>query len=128
MRAECRTNTTKEVLKVAKIIRLTAARVTPQAEKKFNQWYNETHVPMLMKCKTLKKATRYKRVTPDDKYPNYLIIYEFDSREGFERYDKGPELAAAIKETGESWPGKGMERGFDLEWRVEFELLKSWEQ
>ncbi|MFC1937136.1 hypothetical protein ACFLWY_01090 [Chloroflexota bacterium] len=48
--------------------------------------------------------------------------------EGFERYNKGPELVAARKEAGESWPGKGVEWGFELEWRVEFEEIKSWEQ
>jgi hypothetical protein len=113
-------------LKVAKVIRVTAHKVTPRVEEKFDRWYNETHIPMLLECKTLRKATRYKRVGSDDKYPNYLVIYEFDSPEGFERYNKGPELVAAIEEMKESWPDK--ERGFEMDWRVEFEMIKSWEQ
>ncbi|MFC1937132.1 DUF4286 family protein [Chloroflexota bacterium] len=113
---------------MAKVIRANMARVAPEAEEKFNRWYNETHIPMLMECKTLRKVTRYKRVTPGEKYPEYMVIYEFDNLEGFERYSKGPEFAATVKELGESWPGQGMERGFEMEWRLEFEEIKSWEQ
>ncbi|MFC1937134.1 hypothetical protein ACFLWY_01080 [Chloroflexota bacterium] len=49
---------------MAKVIRVNMARVAPEAEEKFNRWYNEMHIPMLMECKTLRKATRYKKVTP----------------------------------------------------------------
>ena len=102
-------------------------------EEKFNKWYNEIHVPMVMKFKGVKRVTRFKVIKPSKQscvkatrggYPNYLLISEFENEQVFEDYEASPELAEAMKETNETWANGGIERV----WRVQYKGLKTWEQ
>ena len=61
------------------------ATITPDREKEFNEWYNHTHVPDVMKFKGVVSARRYKAFLPEDKY-QYIAVYEFESRETLERF------------------------------------------
>jgi len=40
------------------VLSIVASECSPEVEVKFNQWYNDVHVPMLMKYDGLKKASR----------------------------------------------------------------------
>ena len=40
------------------LIHVVATQCQPEFEEKFNKWYNETHIPMLFKHKSMKKVTR----------------------------------------------------------------------
>jgi len=104
------------------VIHMVAARCQPEVEGKFNKWYNETHVPMLLKFDGLKGVTRYKILKSTEAYPEYLVIYEFDSREAFEAYESSPELTAALEEMRDTWK----EGGYETVWRVQYEPLKTW--
>ena len=42
------------------VINIVGTRCQPDDDAKFNKWYNEVHIPMLLKCKELKGVTRYK--------------------------------------------------------------------
>ena len=63
----------------------------PEVEEKFNKWYNETHIPMLLKSGQIENVTRYRRIGDDKTFPKYLTIYEFEDLEAFE-----PELFAKM--------------------------------
>ena len=106
------------------LINIRGIQCPPEVEEKFNTWYNEVHIPMLFKNKGIKRVTRYKRLSADEGYPNYLAIYEFDSQEAFDAYNAGPELAAALKDMQDTWP-KG---DFELRWRVQYEAIKTWQR
>jgi len=105
-------------------INVIGTRCHPDDDAKFNKWYDEVHIPMLMKFKGMKKVTRYKAAYLPKDYPTYLTIYEFASKADFEAYSNSPELAEARKEMAETWK----ERPFELTWRVQFEALKTWER
>ncbi|MBI2832508.1 MAG: EthD family reductase [Chloroflexi bacterium] len=109
-----------------RVILINATSCTPEVEEKWNKWYNETHIPMILKFKGVKKATRYKIVgdNPEGKYPTYLAIYEFDSQKDVQDYEASPEHAAAHKDFVESWKDKGHQR----KWRVYYEVIKTWEK
>ena len=104
------------------VINVVGIQCQPEVEEKFNTWYNQTHIPMLLKFKGLRGVTRYKILKPSEEYPEYLAIYEFDSRQAFEEYQTSPELAAALDEMQEIWRGEGWER----KWRVQYEVMKTW--
>ena len=106
------------------VINVIATQCQPEDEEKFNRWYDERHIPLLLKFKGLKEATRYKIISETDEYPKYLTIYKFDSQKDYEEYQVSPEYAAAIEEMRESWG----ESGFELKWHVPYETMKTWKQ
>ena len=104
------------------VIHLVGTRCQPEVEEKFNSWYDQTHIPMLLKFEGLRGATRYKVLKAGEGYPEYVAIYEFDSREAFESYEASAELAAALDEMRETWK----EGGYETVWRVQYEAIKTW--
>ena len=102
------------------VINIMAQDAPPGKEEQYNEWTNK-HLDALFKFKGIKKAERYKRIGTDEKVPQYIGIYYFDSFKDFEAYNKSPELAAAIKT-------EGRPEGIVVKWRAQFELIKSWEK
>jgi heme-degrading monooxygenase HmoA len=94
-----------------------------QDEAKFHKWYNEVHIPMLLKFKRLRGASRY-QVVPEGKAPRqYIAVYEFASRKDFEDFGNSPELAAAIKEMQSTWGDK-----VKITSMAQWEFLKNWQR
>lgn len=52
--------------------------VSPEKEAEFNAWYDEDHIPALLRVEGLRSATRYRAV---EGAPKYLAVYELDSPE-----------------------------------------------
>ncbi|MGA2400718.1 MAG: DUF4286 family protein, partial [Syntrophobacteraceae bacterium] len=75
----------------AAIVYMVGIECKPQYEREFIVWYDETHVPLLLKFKGLKGVSRYKLSTGNGGYPAFLAVYEFSSKEIFEEYVKCPE-------------------------------------
>jgi len=113
-------------------ILIVGLRCRPDQEEKFNQWYNERHIPDLLKFKGVRRVTRYKTLThfktrdgyPDVQYPSYLAIYEFENQQTLEAFEASPELAEAAREARETWADDSYERM----WWLRFKALKTWEQ
>lgn len=105
------------------IINIVGICCRKEDETRFNKWYNETHVPMLLKFKGMKGASRHKIISESADYPTYLAVYHFDSMEDYEAFLKSPERAAAQEEMRSTWPG-----GLDIKLRLQYELIKRWEQ
>ena len=114
------------------VIHFVGLHCPPDQEVKFNKWYNEKHVPDLLKVKGVRRVARYQIVTPgrrypgfpDTKYPNYLAIWEFDNQEAFEAYEASPELTEGRKDASTVQP----ELGYERMWRVEYKALQTWER
>ncbi len=108
------------------IIYLRSMDCPPEIEDKVNKWYNEVHIPMIFKYKGMKKAARYKRIGNDENSPKYIAIFEFDSFEEFEKYNKSPERTAALKDREATFPlGSAAPVA---KWQVQYELIKSWKR
>ncbi len=52
--------------------------VSPEKEDEFNAWYNEDHIPALVKVEGVRSAKRYRAV---EGTPKYLAVYELESPE-----------------------------------------------
>ena len=50
--------------------------VSPEKEDEFNAWYNEDHIPALVKVEGVRSAKRYRAV---EGTPKYLAIYELEN-------------------------------------------------
>jgi antibiotic biosynthesis monooxygenase (ABM) superfamily enzyme len=55
--------------------------VDPAHEAEFNAWYDEDHVPALVRQPGFVRARRYVCVEGQDQNPMYLAIYEFEREE-----------------------------------------------
>ena len=109
---------------MSKVINVRGMDCEAEVEKKFNEWYNEVHIPMLLKNAHLKSAARYKRIGDDNSNPKYLAIYEFEDIESFEKYNNSPEMAKVLEEMKQTWPTGG----FESKWRIQYEEIKSWKK
>ena len=106
------------------VIHVVGTECPPEMEEKFDRWYSERHVPDLLKFKGLKKVTRYKILRPNEEYPKFLTVYEFESREQFEAYFVSPERSAAA----EDWRNIQQKLKASQKWAVQFETIKTWQK
>lgn len=48
-------------------------------EAEFNEWYNKTHLPDVLKTPGFTRATRYENINPSEGEPKFLAIYEIET-------------------------------------------------
>ena len=118
---------TKEVeikMESKPVIMMVGTQCPPEVEESFNTWYNEKHIPDVLKFKGIKMATRYKIMGDNKEYPEFLAIYEFESRQAFVEYETSPVRASA----GEDWLRTSKETGAEMMWRIKYEAIGTWQQ
>ena len=108
----------------ARVLNIVATECSPENDAKFNKWYNEVHIPMLLKYQGIKKVTRYKILDEKQEKPRYIAVYEYDTKEALNALTASPEFKAAIEEMQETWKGQM----FDIKWAVSCEPIKTWER
>lgn len=98
-------------------------------EAKFNTWYDDVHVPMLLKGEHAKRVTRYKLAdeiyhvgTTTQACPNYLTIYEFESQAQFDAWMNGEARAEAGEDKTRTWS----ENPYEVRWATRYDLIKAW--
>ncbi len=106
------------------VITIVASECKAEIDDKFNKWYNEVHIPMLMKYDGLKKSSRYRLAGESPGQAKYLAFYEFDSEKSQADLNTSPEFAAAIEEMQGTWN----DGGFDIKWAANYNLVKSFEK
>jgi antibiotic biosynthesis monooxygenase (ABM) superfamily enzyme len=107
-----------------RIINIVATECAPENDAKFNKWYDEVHIPMLMKFKGIKKVTRYRLIEENAPRPKFIAVYEYDNRKDFDGLTQSAEFQAAIAEMNETWKDPKI----DIKWAVSGEPIKTWEQ
>lgn len=85
------------------VIYVVKTQCQPQYEKEFNTWYDEVHIPLLLKFKGLRKVTRYRAINSSKQYPEYIAVYEFPNKQIMDEYINSPERAAALEEMRSTW-------------------------
>ena len=100
----------------------------PEDEEKFNTWYDEVHVPMLLAGGQVARVTRFKLSTKRHdvapgamQCPKYQTIYEFDDQARFDAWMSGPERAAAGRDKAETWG----DRGYEVLWAARYDVTKT---
>ena len=63
------------------------AVINKDQEAAFNRWYNEEHVPQVLRYNGAVSGRRYKRIMGEDKY-DYMALYEFKSEEAFKQFQE----------------------------------------
>ena len=106
------------------VINIRATECAPEQEAKYVKWYEDVHVPMLLKIPEVLRVTRYRFVSGEKDHPKYLTIYEFADLAAAERYEKSAEVAASKEEIKVSWP----QGGWEHKWKAQYEVTKVWEK
>lgn len=98
-------------------------------EAKFNSWYDDVHVPMLLKGDCVKKVSRFKLAdetyhvgTTTQPAPNYLTIYEFENQERFDSWMSGKGRTEAGDDKAKTWS----ENPYEVRWATRYDLLRAW--
>jgi len=111
-------------METGRVLNIVATECEPDQEAKFNKWYNEVHIPMLLKFDGMLGVTRYKLIGGSEGQAKYLALYEFKNQASLEAFQKCDELAAARDEMAQTWKGKS----FEIKWRAQYEPLKTWKK
>jgi len=106
------------------MLQIVATECDQDCEERFNQWYNDVHVPMLFKYPGLKKVTRYRILGEAEGQPTYLALDEYASPAALEGMQTSEEFKAAMEEMQQSWPSGG----FGIKYAVVYEGIKTWER
>ena len=67
------------------------ATIPKEKEAAFNTWYNEEHLPQVLRYNGAVSGRRYKKILGDDKY-EYMAVYEFASEAVFQEFLKSDAL------------------------------------
>jgi uncharacterized protein (TIGR02118 family) len=108
----------------ARYLNIVGTECVSKDEAKFNKWYNDVHIPMLLKYKGLKKVTRYQLMGNVKGQSPYLAVYEYDTKEALNGMSASPEFKAAIDEMTETQ--KTLK--FGITWAAPYEPIKTWEK
>ena len=106
------------------VLFIAASECRSDVEEKYNKWYNEVHVPLVMKYEGIKRAARYRRLGDNTNCTKYLTLYEYVSKEAADGWEKTAEFAEGMKELQETWKDGGL----DLKWGIAYEQIKTWEK
>jgi antibiotic biosynthesis monooxygenase (ABM) superfamily enzyme len=60
------------------------ATISPDQEAAFNRWYNEEHVPDVLKFPGVVSARRYRAIEGEDTY-RYMAVYEVQDEATYRR-------------------------------------------
>jgi hypothetical protein len=80
-------------------VTIVGAEFTEGKEDTINPWYNDVHIPLIMKYSGVKKAVRFKKLTDGvhtDSLPTYLAIYYYPTAEDQSNQISSGEWAAVL--------------------------------
>ena len=63
--------------------------VDPDQETAWNDWHTRKHMPEVLAQPGFVRATKYRLDTMNDGWPQYLTLYEVESREALQAYLDG---------------------------------------
>jgi len=67
------------------------ATIAKDREAEFNKWYNEEHLPQVLRYNGAISGRRYRKVAGEDKY-EYMAVYELASEEVLQQFLKSDAL------------------------------------
>jgi len=79
---------------------------SPDFESEFNEWYNNTHVPMMKQVPGVISAKRYEAINPENNEAKYLAVYELASAMYVGSALQSPIFGEATKDLQTNWAPK----------------------
>ena len=73
-------------------------------EAEFNRWYNDEHVPDVLKYPGVVSARRYQAIAGEDKY-EYMAVYEIKDEATYRRFIASDHMKALVADYDKRFPG-----------------------
>ncbi|MBN1188299.1 MAG: EthD family reductase [Dehalococcoidales bacterium] len=71
--------------------------------EEFNRWYNDVHIPMLLKSPGVSGVSRFEIAVEAGQPPRFMAVYKFNSEKDIEEFQKSPQTSEAIKDFNDNW-------------------------
>jgi len=107
---------------MSRVVNVVFVDCLPEVEKKYNEWYNKIHIPMIMKYEGIIGATRYQLLKGPEGQTQYMTVYEFLNQQAMDSFPQSKVFAEVDKELHGTW--KGPE--FTVKSAVQYEEIKTW--
>ena len=95
---------------IGRVLYIVRTWVPEDQLKEWNEWHTTDHVPGVVEQPQVKRAHKYQVVednTSASWRPQYVTVYEFDSLDDWNSYDKGPEADRLRREYSERYGESG---------------------
>lgn len=106
------------------VLLMTGVECARGKEKEFNDWYNSSFPPTMMKVPGVIRVDRYERVEDDERLPRFLSIVQFENMEAMEKLADNE----AVRELGRSYIEEGSNYGIEFRWSIRYERIFTTEQ
>ena len=73
-------------------------------EAEFDRWYNEEHVPDVLKFPGMASARRYRALEGEDRY-TVMAVYELKDEATYKKFAASEHLKNLIADFDRRWPG-----------------------
>ena len=90
-------------------------------EREFNEWYNYTFPPMLIKVPGVTRIDRYERLEDNEAHPTFLSIVELASEDALRNMVKND----ALWELGKLYFEGGSKWDLQLRWATNYKRIYS---
>jgi len=95
--------------------------VAAEERERFEQWYDEHHIPLFLKVPGFVRADRYEEITATSarEGTNYLVVYQLANEASLRGMWETPERERATQQRVDAWgnPPKGYEVRFQKYYR-----------
>ena len=96
-------------MKEGRYLWLVTSKAAPGKEEEYNKWYDQ-HVTTFFRFPGLKRVVRnrcYQPMQNPDSCPEYVVTYEFDTKDDLEAFITSDAAKEAIREFEEEWNDAG---------------------
>lgn len=80
------------------VLYMVKASITPEHEAAFNAWYNTELCDQVLRFPGVVSARRFKALLGEERH-RYLVMYEFENEEAFEKFRTSEERRKLIERT-----------------------------
>lgn len=90
---------------------------SPEKTDQYIDWYKKVHIPLALKSPGMLRGTFYQCIEQKLEYPNFMTVYELESKQVVGKAMQSPEMMKAIEDGHRNGPSHGMV----VRWNVVYE-------
>ncbi|MFC1925023.1 EthD family reductase [Chloroflexota bacterium] len=92
---------------------------SPEKTDQYIDWYTKVHLPLTAKAPGILRGNLYRCIQPQFEHPNFMAIYELESKQAIDKALQSPEMLKAIEDGHQN----GSSHGMVVRWQVFYEQV-----
>jgi antibiotic biosynthesis monooxygenase (ABM) superfamily enzyme len=102
-----------------RVIFVMGTDISPDKEEKYNEWYDNTHLAMVLKCPGMLQARRYQIVKQSPNCPKYITIYDLANEASIDASNSSAEMSAVREDKTRPFTSDDI----SVKWRAHYKLI-----